>query len=78
MQDQVDALVRYGFRAAVLNSTIDEAERRYRLAQLRQGKLELLYVAPEALGTWQKAEAAKWWPDVATGLRDITTLVRPR
>ena len=24
------------------------------------------------------AEAAKWWPDVATGLRDITTLVRPR
>jgi ATP-dependent DNA helicase RecQ len=52
MQDQVDALERYGFRAAVLNSTIDDTERRYRLAQLRQGKLELLYVAPEALGTW--------------------------
>jgi ATP-dependent DNA helicase RecQ len=48
----VDALERYGFKAAVLNSTIDETERRYRLAQLRQGQLELLYVAPEALGTW--------------------------
>jgi len=23
------------------------------------------------------ADAAKWWPDIATGLRDITTLVRP-
>jgi ATP-dependent DNA helicase RecQ len=50
MKDQVDALERNGFRAAVLNSTLDEAERRLRLRQLRLGELELLYVAPEALG----------------------------
>src|SRR5437868_10894914 len=42
MKDQVDALERYGYKAAVLNSTIDETERRYRLQQLRQGDLELL------------------------------------
>jgi ATP-dependent DNA helicase RecQ len=49
MKDQVDALERFGFRAALFNSTLDEAERRQRLAQLRRGELELLYVAPEAL-----------------------------
>jgi ATP-dependent DNA helicase RecQ len=49
MKDQVDALERLGFRAALLNSTLDEAERSLRLRQLRRGELELLYVAPEAL-----------------------------
>src|SRR5262245_21429143 len=49
MKDQVDALERFGFRAAVFNSTLDETERRYRIQQLRQGALELLYIAPEAL-----------------------------
>ncbi|MFX5656776.1 DEAD/DEAH box helicase, partial [Acinetobacter baumannii] len=49
MQDQVDALAEVGVRAAFLNSTqsFDEAlqiERR-----LRQGDLDLLYVAPERL-----------------------------
>ncbi len=51
MQDQVDALAEVGVRAAFLNSTqsFDEAlqiERR-----LRQGDLDLLYVAPERLMT---------------------------
>jgi ATP-dependent DNA helicase RecQ len=49
MKDQVDALVRLGFRATVLNSTIEFDERRERLAALRRGELELLYLAPEAL-----------------------------
>ena len=49
MKDQVDALVRFGFRATVLNSTIDFEERRRRLAALRRGEIELLYLAPEAL-----------------------------
>jgi ATP-dependent DNA helicase RecQ len=49
MKDQVDALTRYGFRAAVLNSTLAFDERRERLAALRRGELELLYVAPEGL-----------------------------
>lgn len=49
MKDQVDALTRYGFRAAFLNSSLSFDERRERLAQLRRGELELLYLAPEAL-----------------------------
>jgi ATP-dependent DNA helicase RecQ len=49
MKDQVDALERLGFRAALFNSTLEEAERWQRLKQLRRGELELLYVAPEAL-----------------------------
>src|SRR5215204_1912860 len=49
MKDQVDALERLGFRAALLNSTLSEDERRQRLRELREGALELLYIAPEAL-----------------------------
>jgi ATP-dependent DNA helicase RecQ len=49
MKDQVDGLVRLGFRATVLNSTIPFEERRERLAALRRGEVELLYLAPEAL-----------------------------
>jgi len=49
MKDQVDALARLGFRATVLNSTIEFEERRRRLGALRRGELELLYVAPEGL-----------------------------
>jgi ATP-dependent DNA helicase RecQ len=52
MKDQVDALDRLGFRAAVLNSTLGEEERAQRLREIRAGQLELLYAAPEALGTW--------------------------
>jgi ATP-dependent DNA helicase RecQ len=51
MKDQVDGLERTGFRAAVFNSTLADEERRQRLRELRQGVLELMYVAPEALGT---------------------------
>ncbi|HAF09474.1 MAG TPA: RecQ family ATP-dependent DNA helicase [Chloroflexi bacterium] len=50
MKDQVDALVRTGFRAVVLNSTIDRDERKDRLEALRRGELDLIYIAPEALG----------------------------
>ena len=49
MKDQVDALTRVGFRATVLNSTVEFEERRRRLAALRRGELELVYVAPEGL-----------------------------
>src|SRR5213083_3794212 len=49
MKDQVDALARLGFRATVLNSTIEFEERRRRLGALRRGEIELLYVAPEGL-----------------------------
>jgi ATP-dependent DNA helicase RecQ len=49
MKDQVDALERNGFKAALLNSTLEDGERSLRLKQLRRGELELLYIAPEAL-----------------------------
>ncbi|HEX7880211.1 MAG TPA: ATP-dependent DNA helicase RecQ [Candidatus Eisenbacteria bacterium] len=49
MKDQVDAMVRYGFSAAVLNSTLDFDARREVLGRLRRGELHLLYVAPEGI-----------------------------
>lgn len=51
MQDQVDALAEVGVRAAFLNSTqsFDEAMRIER--RVRNGDLDLLYVAPERLMT---------------------------
>ncbi len=51
MKDQVDALDRLGFRAALFNSTLDDVERAQILRKLRRGELELLYIAPEALST---------------------------
>ncbi|HEX2532045.1 MAG TPA: RecQ family ATP-dependent DNA helicase, partial [Burkholderiaceae bacterium] len=51
MQDQVDALAEVGVRAAFLNSTqsFDEAMRVER--RVRNGDLDLVYVAPERLLT---------------------------
>jgi ATP-dependent DNA helicase RecQ len=49
MKDQVDGLVRLGFRATMVNSTVDFEERKRRLAALRRGEVELLYVAPEGI-----------------------------
>jgi ATP-dependent DNA helicase RecQ len=49
MKDQVDGLVRLGFRAAMLNSSLEWSERRRVLGELQRGELELVYVAPEAL-----------------------------
>ena len=50
MQDQVDALTALGVRAGFLNSTQDLAERRAVEAAFVAGELDLLYLAPEALG----------------------------
>ncbi len=49
MQDQVVALRQSGIRAAFLNSTLDYAGRQQTQAALLEGKLDLLYVAPERL-----------------------------
>ena len=49
MKDQVDELVRLGFRASVINSTLDPDERRERLGRLLRGELELVYAAPEGI-----------------------------
>ncbi len=49
MKDQVDALRELGFKAVEINSTLDMEERQARLSALRQGKYELVFLAPEAL-----------------------------
>lgn len=51
MQDQVDALLQLGVRAAFLNSSLDHCEVASVERQLLAGELDLLYVAPERLMT---------------------------
>jgi len=51
MQDQVDALLESGVRAAFLNSSQDAATQRDVEKRLLGGDLDLLYVAPERLLT---------------------------
>ena len=49
MQDQVDAMLQLGLRAAFLNSSLDAAAAADVLRRARRGELDLLYVAPERL-----------------------------
>lgn len=49
MQDQVSALQQLGINAAFLNSTQDRETQSGVLKQLRNGALQLLYIAPERL-----------------------------
>lgn len=51
MQDQVDALRALGVRAGFINSTQEWSERREMEAAFVGGDLDLLYLAPEALGS---------------------------
>ncbi|AWV01169.1 DNA helicase RecQ [Burkholderia sp. JP2-270] len=51
MQDQVAALREVGVRAAYLNSTLSGAEAAATERALREGEIDLLYVAPERLMT---------------------------
>jgi ATP-dependent DNA helicase RecQ len=49
MEDQVSALREAGVAAAFLNSTLRRAEQNAVIADLRHGRLKLLYLAPERL-----------------------------
>jgi len=49
MQDQVNALLQLGVKAAFLNSTLSLEESRAVERQLLNGELDLLYIAPERL-----------------------------
>ena len=55
MKDQVDALEGFGFRATLINSTLAFEERKRRVAALRRGDYELVYLAPEALDGWLRS-----------------------
>src|SRR5258708_1914809 len=47
MKDQVDELNRRGIAAAALHSMLSADDRRFALPSAREGRLRLLYVAPE-------------------------------
>ena len=49
MQDQVMQLQNRGIRAAFLNSTLSYLEQKTVMQRVKQGKIKLLYVAPETL-----------------------------
>jgi ATP-dependent DNA helicase RecQ len=51
MQDQVEALRQLGVRAAALNSTLDYGAARAIERQMREGTIDIVYVAPERLLT---------------------------
>ncbi len=51
MKDQVDALRELGYAATAINSSLDPAEREDRLRRLERGDHEIVYLAPEALGS---------------------------
>lgn len=56
MQDQVAALVQSGVRAAYLSSTLDWQQTQAIESQLLDGRLDMLYVAPERLVTSRMLE----------------------
>jgi len=49
MQDQVEALKQLGIAAGAINSSMIPAEVEQIISQIRQGEIDLLYVAPERL-----------------------------
>jgi ATP-dependent DNA helicase RecQ len=52
MKDQVDAATELGISATFINSSIEYEERDVRIAALRRGEYELVYVAPEGISTY--------------------------
>jgi ATP-dependent DNA helicase RecQ len=51
MQDQVNALIQFGVRAAFLNSSLTPESAQYVEQRMLRGDLDLVYVAPERLMT---------------------------
>ena len=51
MKDQVDGLLVQNIPAALINSTLTQAEFNRTMYEVRSGKIKLLYIAPERLGS---------------------------
>jgi len=66
MKDQVDALLRRGIKAAVLNSSISRNEFLAAQDDLRNGRLDLIYCAPERLNSEGFTASLK---DIPGGIR---------
>src|SRR3989339_765217 len=63
MKDQVDGLVASGVPAAALNSSLTAGERERVLADLRAGRLRLLYASPERV----VGEGGEWFRGLVGG-----------
>ena len=62
MHDQVRTLIESGIPAAYLNSTVPEEEYRYVLSQIYDGRIRILYAAPERLETQSFLQIAHTLP----------------
>ncbi len=62
MKDQVDALRQRGIAADFINSSLSAAAQRDRLEAMREGKLKLVYVAPERFRNSSFVEAVRDLP----------------
>ena len=51
MKDQVDGLLVQNIPAALINSTLTQSEFNKTMYEVRSGKIKLLYIAPERLGS---------------------------
>ena len=61
MKDQVDNLARHGIRAAYMYAGMTHQESEYAYERCLQGRVKLLYVAPERLGSERfLARMAQW------------------
>lgn len=56
MRDQVKEAAQYGLRSQTLNSDQEESEHLKILEEAKQGKLDLLFIAPERIenNIWKK------------------------
>lgn len=61
MKDQVDALKRRGIRAECLHSGMSAAQKRLVIDKVDSGRLKILYLAPERLGSESFVAYARSW-----------------
>jgi ATP-dependent DNA helicase RecQ len=57
MKDQVDSMLRQGIAATFINSSLTVSEQTERLSELKAGRYDLVYVAPERLRNERFLEA---------------------
>lgn len=62
MKDQVDALIQNGIKAAFINSSLTHAEIAQIIADVKNGEIKILYIAPERLSVPQFSDLLKTLP----------------
>lgn len=61
MKDQVDNLARHGIKAAYLHAGMSRIEADYAFERCRQGRVKLLYIAPERLSSERFLSQLQTW-----------------